>query len=122
MANSIGRITLAAFVLLGSASTAVAQQIKGCVVDNNLYGLRDNSLNNDWRVRTRHPLGDLKLAASLAHRWNLGGRTLGLLAEKVYYKQFAKATYSDGTRKEIEEVACCYKPGRNIGVQVVYKL
>ena len=35
MAKSIGRITLAAFVLLGSASTAVAQQIKGCVVDNN---------------------------------------------------------------------------------------
>ena len=64
----------------------------GNKVGDNLYGLRDNSLNNDWRVRTRHPLGDLKLAASLAHRWNLGGRTLGLLAAMNYTNEYRTYT------------------------------
>ena len=44
-----------------------------------------------------------------------------LLAEKIYYKQFADVTYSDGSKKEVEEIARCYKPGRNIGLQAIYK-
>ena len=56
----------------------------GNKVGDNLYDLRGNGLNNDWRIKSRNPIGDLKLAASLAHRWNLGGRTLGLLAALNY--------------------------------------
>jgi len=44
-----------------------------------------------------------------------------LLAEKIYYKQFADVTYSDGSKKTVEEISRCYKPGRNIGLQAVYK-
>ena len=65
----------------------------GNKVGDNLYSLRDNSLNNDWRVMSRRPFGDLKLAASLAHRWNLGGRTLGLLAALNYTNECR--TYTD---------------------------
>ena len=56
----------------------------GNKVGDNLYDLRGNGLNNDWRIKSRKPIGDIKLAASLAHRWNLSGRTLGLLAALNY--------------------------------------
>ena len=65
----------------------------GNKVGDNLYDLRDNSLNNDWRVRSRKPIGDLKMAASLAHRWTIGGRTLGLLAALNYTNE--QRTYTD---------------------------
>lgn len=32
----------------------------------------DSGLNNDWRVKTRKPIGDLKLAADWNRRWTLG--------------------------------------------------
>ena len=56
----------------------------GRPVGDNIYDLRSNGLNNDWLVRSRKPIGDLKLGASLAHRWSLSGRTLGLLAALNY--------------------------------------
>lgn len=65
----------------------------GSKVGDNLYDLRGNGLNNDWRVKSRNPIGDLKLAASLAHRWNLNGRTLGLLAALNYTNEYR--TYTD---------------------------
>ena len=37
--------------------------------------LLGNGLNNDWLIKNKKPLGDLKLAASLNRRWMLGGRT-----------------------------------------------
>src|SRR5574344_1872905 len=40
----------------------------------------DMPFNYDWAVKSKKPFGDLKLAASMNHRWNLNGRTLGLLA------------------------------------------
>ena len=65
----------------------------GNKVGDNLYDLRDNSLNNDWRVKSRTPIGDLKLAASLAQRWNIDGRRLGMLAALNYTSE--QRTYAD---------------------------
>ena len=65
----------------------------GNKVGDNLYDLRGNGLNNDWRIKSRKPIGDIKLAASLAHRWNLSGRTLGLLAALNYTNE--QRTFSD---------------------------
>ena len=28
---------------------------------------------------------------------------------------------SEGSKKKVEEIARCYKPGRNIGLQAIYK-
>ena len=44
-----------------------------------------------------------------------------LLAEKIYYKQFADVTYGDGSKKEVEQITRSYKPGRNFGLFVSYK-
>ena len=65
----------------------------GNKVGDNLYSLRGNGLNNDWRIKSLNPIGDLKLAASMARRWNLGGRTLGLLAALNYTNE--QRTYTD---------------------------
>lgn len=43
-----------------------------------------------------------------------------LLAEKVYYKQFANVTYPNGNHKEITEVSRSYQPGQNIGISAIY--
>ena len=50
--------------------------------------LLGNGLNNDWLVKNKKPLGDLKLAASLNQRWMLGGRTLGMLAALNYTNEY----------------------------------
>ena len=65
----------------------------GNKVGDNIYDLRDNSLNNDWRVKSRTPIGDLKFAASLAQRWNIDGRRLGMLAALNYTSE--QRTYAD---------------------------
>lgn len=50
--------------------------------------LLGNGLNNDWLIKNKKPLGDLKLAASLNQRWMLGGRTLGMLAALNYTNEY----------------------------------
>ncbi len=64
---------------------------------------------------------DLSLSKKFGDHWEVKMNIRDLLAEKVYYKQFAHATYADGSTKEIEEISRCYKPGRNIGLQVIWK-
>ena len=64
---------------------------------------------------------DLTLAKKFGKHLELKLNVRDLLAEKIYYKQFADVTYSDGTKKQVEEISRCYKPGRNIGVQAIYK-
>ena len=46
--------------------------------------LLGNSLNNDWRVKRRKPVGDLKLGADWSHRWDLGGMKLGMVGALNY--------------------------------------
>ena len=64
---------------------------------------------------------DFSFAKKFGEHLELKFNVKDLLAEKVYYKQFADVTYSDGTEKQVEEIVRCYKPGRNIGLQVIYK-
>lgn len=64
---------------------------------------------------------DFSLAKKFGDHLELKLNVRDLLAEKIYYKQFADVTYSDGSKKEVEEIARCYKPGRNIGLQAIYK-
>lgn len=55
---------------------------------NNMIDLLGNHLSNDWTIRKRKPLGDLKLSADYAHRWNLRGGKLGLLAVLNYANEY----------------------------------
>ncbi len=55
---------------------------------NNMIDLLGNRLSNDWTIRKRKPLGDLKLSADYAHRWNLRGGKLGLLAALNYANEY----------------------------------
>ena len=64
---------------------------------------------------------DFSLAKKFGDHLELKLNVRDLLAEKIYYKQFADVTYSDGSKKKVEEIARCYKPGRNIGLQAIYK-
>lgn len=50
--------------------------------------LTDNGLNNDWRVKTMKPAGDLKLGAELAHHWELSGHQLGLIGALNYTNEY----------------------------------
>ena len=64
---------------------------------------------------------DLSIAKKFGKHLELKFNVRDLLAEKIYYKQFADVTYSDGSKKTVEEISRCYKPGRNIGLQAIYK-
>lgn len=64
---------------------------------------------------------DLSLSKRFGLHWEVKLNVRDLLAQKVYYKQFDDVKYDDGTTKEIQEVTRCYKPGRNVGLNVTYK-
>ncbi|MGM9713393.1 MAG: TonB-dependent receptor domain-containing protein [Prevotella sp.] len=46
--------------------------------------LLGNGLNNDWRVRSRKPIGDLKVGADWSHRWDISGMKLGMVGALNY--------------------------------------
>lgn len=53
----------------------------------------NNGLNNDWTLRTKHPLADLKLALSYNHTWVAdGGESYGLLAAMNYSNSYKTLT------------------------------
>ena len=64
---------------------------------------------------------DLTASKKIGSHWEMKAGVRDLLAQKVYYKQFAEVKYSDGTNKTIDQITRCYKPGRNISLQVTYK-
>ncbi len=64
---------------------------------------------------------DLSATKKFGDRWELKFNVRDILAEKVYYKQFADAKKSDGSTKTVDEIVRAYKPGRNIGVALTYK-
>lgn len=64
---------------------------------------------------------DLSASKKFGNHWELKLSIRDLLAQKVYYKQFADVHYSNGTSREVEQITRVYKPGRNIGVSAVYK-
>lgn len=90
-------------------------------------GRSEGSTGDDSNSRVPHSYEmprntiDFSLAKKFGEHLELKFNVRDLLAEKIYYKQFADVTYSDGSKKEVEEIARCYKPGRNIGLQAIYK-
>ncbi len=54
--------------------------------------LLNNGFNNDWRVKSMKPFGDLKLGAEFAHRWTLGGHKLGLIGALNYTNEYRAYT------------------------------
>lgn len=89
-------------------------------------GRSEGSTGDDSNSRVPHSYEmprntiDFSLAKKFGEHLELKLNVRDLLAEKIYYKQFADVTYSDGSKKEVEEIARCYKPGRNIGLQAIY--
>ncbi len=62
--------------------------------NSNRIDLLNNGLNNDWTVKTKKPVGDLKLNMNYAHRWETeSGRQFGLLASLNYSNTYK--TYLD---------------------------
>ncbi len=54
----------------------------------------DNGLNNDWSVRTMHPVGDIKMNVSYSNLWRFEeGRSLGLTSAVNYSNTYR--TYTD---------------------------
>lgn len=50
-----------------------------------LLDVTGNGFNNNWRLNSKKPVGDLKLNLSYSHRWETeSGRTYGLLAAANY--------------------------------------
>ena len=90
-------------------------------------GRSEGSTGDDSNSRVPHSYEmprntiDFSLAKKFGEHLELKLNVRDLLAEMIYYKQFADVTYSDGSKKEVEEIARCYKPGRNIGLQAIYK-
>ena len=90
-------------------------------------GRSEGSTGDDSNSRVPHSYEmprntiDFSLAKKFSDHLELKLNVRDLLAEKIYYKQFADVTYSDGSKKQVEEIARCYKPGRNIGLQAIYK-
>jgi TonB-dependent receptor len=54
--------------------------------------LTGNGFNNDWRVKSKTPLGDLKLALNYNHHWNLKGNSLGMIAAANYTSEYRTYT------------------------------
>ena len=64
---------------------------------------------------------DLTASKKFGNHWELKLGVRDLLAQKVYYKQFADVTYADGSKKEVTEISRCYQPGRNLSLSVIYQ-
>lgn len=68
------------------------------------------------------PRNSLDLSASKAFgRWQVKLGLKDILAERVYFKQFADVTLSSGMQKTMEEVTRSYRPGRTISLAVSYR-
>lgn len=64
---------------------------------------------------------DISLAKKFGKHWELKASVRDLLAERVYFKQFAKVTRDDSTA-EREQVTKSYRPGRSFGLSITYNL
>lgn len=65
---------------------------------------------------------DLTASKKFGKHWEVKLGVRDLLAQKVYYKQFADVTYSNGQKKKITEISRSYQPGRNISLTAMYRL
>ncbi len=90
-------------------------------------GRSEGTTGDDSNARVPHSYEmprnsiDLSFGKKFGTHWDIKLNIRDLLAEKIYYKQFAEITYADGSKREVEEISRCYKPGRNIGLSASYK-
>jgi TonB-dependent receptor len=63
---------------------------------------------------------DLSASKKCGSHWEFKANVRDLLAQNVTYKQFADVTYGDGTKRKVQQITRQYKPGRNIGLSVIY--
>lgn len=66
-------------------------QLAGYSIDNSV-SLTGNGFNNDWCVKTKTPLGDLKLAVNYNRRWRFNGNSLGMIAAANYTSEYRTYT------------------------------
>jgi len=64
---------------------------------------------------------DLTASKVFGQHWEVKFSIRDLLAQKVYYKQFADVTYSNGQTRKITEISRSFQPGQNIGLSAIYK-
>ena len=69
--------------------------MSGKYVKDGPVGLTGSGLNNNWRVKTQHPAGDLKLGADWSCRWMLNGMSMGLVGAVNYTNEYR--AYKDMT-------------------------
>lgn len=65
---------------------------------------------------------DLSVSKKFGSHWEVKANIRDILAQRVYYKEFVTATLNDGTTKKVEQITRSFKPGRNIGLSITYKL
>ena len=65
---------------------------------------------------------DLSVSKKFGTHWEVKANIRDILAQRVYYKEFVTATLNDGTTKKVEQITRSFKPGRNIGLSITYKL
>ncbi len=64
---------------------------------------------------------DISIAKRFGRHFEFKISVRDLLAQKVYYKQFADVHYADGSRREVEQITRAFRTGRNFGITAVYK-
>ena len=64
---------------------------------------------------------DLSVTKRFGEHWEMRLNVRDLLAERVFYKQFADVKNADGSTREVEQITRCYKPGRTVGLQATYR-
>ena len=65
---------------------------------------------------------DLSVSKKFGSHWEVKANIRDILTQRVYYKEFVTATLNDGATKEVEQITRSFKPGRNIGLSITYKL
>jgi outer membrane receptor for ferrienterochelin and colicin len=98
----------------------IGRRIIGVGRSEGTTGSEDNARVPDSYEMPRNTI-DLSASMKLGRHWEMRASVRDLLAEKVYYKQFADVTLGDGSTKKVTEIDRCYKPGRNWQIGVTYK-
>lgn len=78
-------------------------------------GEDSNNIPNSYEM-PRNAI-DFSIGKKFGKHWEVKAAVRDILAEKVYFKQFAKANGA-----EHEQVTKCYRPGRTISVGVIFNL
>lgn len=93
----------------------IGKRIIGVGRSEGTTGSDDNARVPDSYEMPRNVI-DLSATKQLGRHWEINLGIKDLIAQKVYYKQFA-----DTDNGEVEQIVKSYKPGRNILLKATYK-